>query len=278
MMQACPSKRAACRKTDWRRPADSGPRRRDGRKPQLQDAPAEAGALLSAASSAMLVKDVKGRSVPRPTDLQLSMVHDPSGSEFEALYSIYRRALPTRERKSREALIAMMARPGYTFLIARRADRVLGFAIVFISPSTDMVLLEYMAVDEDLRGSGIGTALFEHARSQATHEGGVAPVLVEVESDREEGSDRNLRARRKAFYRQLGCREIEDLDYIMPLPGTGPPPLMDLIVCGLKGDSIPTARLTKWIEAIYTEVYGCPPDDPRIQRMLTGMGSVLRVS
>ena len=220
----------------------------------------------------------KRRSVPRPTDLKFSTIQDSYGGDFEALYSIYSRALPARERKSRDALISMMSRPGYAFSVARSGDRILGFSIVFISSSVEMALLEYMAVDEQMRSSGIGTALFQHARHQASGVNGSKPILIEVDSDRAEIAEHNVSARRKIFYRRLGCREIQGLRYVMPLAGSGPPPAMELLVCGLEGSTISTYRLREWLQAIYTEVYGCSAGDVRIQRMLSGKGHSFTIS
>ena len=94
-------------------------------------------------------------------------------------------------------------------------------------------------------------------------------MLLEVDSDREPSPDQALRRRRQGFYRRLNCQRIDGLCYILPLPGEGAPPEMDLMV--YFPDAVPTVarvRLKRWLEVIYHEVYGCAEDDPRISEML----------
>ncbi|HEY6274579.1 MAG TPA: GNAT family N-acetyltransferase [Terriglobales bacterium] len=165
----------------------------------------------------------------------------------------------------------MVASLDYRTVLSKKEDgRVTGFTILFLPRSEAFGLLEYMAVADGWRSRGLGAALFRHCIQTTLEERGrPLPVLVEVDSDREESADRALRARRQQFYRRLGCFRIAGLAYILPLPGETPPPEMDLLIYP-NGNlrEFPKRDLEAWLKVIYRIVYDCPQEDPRIKRML----------
>jgi len=185
------------------------------------------------------------------------------GSAFEDFYRIYAESIAVPEQKSRDQLAAMIERPDYQVLLARRRGQVVGFSVLFLSREESFGLLEYMAVQAAHRSGGIGAELFRRSREVA----GEAPLLVEVDSDR--SGDRAMNHRRILFYRRLGCRFIEGVSYILPLRSEGPRPEMDLLIHAWPAiDRIPKSPVERWLRTMYRDVYGCPPDDPRIALML----------
>jgi GNAT superfamily N-acetyltransferase len=199
----------------------------------------------------------------------LALITDPEDPRFVALLSLYEAAIPARERKDDATVRAMASSPVHRVGAAMDGDRLAGFFLLHVGEG--IALLEYLAVDRSLRGRGLGGRLVEAARAAA----GDRPLLVEVESDRADVPDRALRARRIAFYRRLGCRRLTGLDYILPLPGEGPPPMLDLLVAGVEGASLPSSQVSSWLEEIYFAVYGCPRTDPRIGTMLAGFPATI---
>jgi GNAT superfamily N-acetyltransferase len=186
-------------------------------------------------------------------------------NRLEDLYAMYCEAIPVREQKSESELCAMVARPDYRFLLAQEGPTVVGFSISFVPVDESLCLLEYMAIDERYRNRGLGRQLFQETARAVQKE----YIVVEVDSDREASADNETRKRRLNFYQQLGCRRIEGCSYILPLPGEGPPPEMDLLVRAPDATTtIPQAKLRSWLEVIYADVYRCAKDDPRIARML----------
>lgn len=161
----------------------------------------------------------------------------------------------------------------------KRDGKVTGFSILFLPSSQSFGLLEYMAVREEDRNRGLGAELFRRSMERTlTSEGQPRSILLEVDSDRESSSDRNLRTRRQQFYRRLGCLRIAGLHYILPLPGEGPPPEMDLMVYS-PGNlrEIGRSDLEQWLKTIYQNVYHCSPDDPRIAGMLQNLPQTVRL-
>ena len=120
----------------------------------------------------------------------------------------------------------MVESDDYEFLVALDGHDVQAFSIVKRFSDADGCLLEYMAVERPLRGRGVGGRLF---RAACTTPAIVTRhVLLEVESEGEEGLERTVRARRKAFYRALGCREVSGLAYLMPSVAVSRPPPMNV--------------------------------------------------
>jgi hypothetical protein len=102
--------------------------------------------------------------------------------------------------------------------------------------------------------------------------------VLEVDSDREAGGDRQIRARRQQFYRRLGCVRISGLHYLLPLPGQGPAPEMDLLVYSAEPlRQLPKPELERWLRTIYRDVYRCSSDDPRIVQMLHNVSDPVRL-
>jgi hypothetical protein len=111
-----------------------------------------------------------------------------------------------------------------------------------------------------------------------TLKGRSLPILLEVDSDREACGDQQIRTRRQQFYRRLGCVRILGLHYILPLPGQGPAPEMDLMVYSAAPlRQLPTTELERWLRTIYRDVYRCSSDDPRIVQMLRGVSDPVQL-
>lgn len=141
----------------------------------------------------------------------------------------------------------------------------IAFAILFLSPGEPFALLEYMATDLRWRSRGVGAALFNMSLAEL----GARTILVEVDSDREASADSAIRSRRKDFYRKLGCRQVAELGYVMPMVAGIQPPKMDLLLRpGSDSGPIAKATLRAWLEEIYAAVYGQVLPDSRIDAML----------
>jgi ribosomal protein S18 acetylase RimI-like enzyme len=203
-------------------------------------------------------------------DLRVTQVNSVHESAFAALERIYTESLPESERKSPARLSIMLGDPSYRFLVATSSATVVGFSIVRIFDNSDAALLEYMAVAREHRSQGIGRILFSRTANFdciSSHF-----LLAEVDSDKMPSEDEADRFRRKAFYRGLGCKEVDQLRYIMPPVSTELPPDMDILV--YKQD-LPTfierTRLKQWLQRCYVEVYGLSENDPRIETMIQGL-------
>ncbi len=207
------------------------------------------------------------------TDLdQLEQLKSCDGPTFRELYEIYAASIAAREQKPEEWICAMVRAPEYRVWVIQDAGHVTGFSILFLPPTERFALLEYMAVAPERRNHGLGSELFKQTVVRSL------PVLLEVDSDREACADQQIRTRRQQFYRRLGCLRIAGLRYILPLPGLGPPPEMDVMVySGVPLRQLPKTDLERWLRTIYRDVYRCSPVDPRIVQMLRGVPDPVRL-
>jgi GNAT superfamily N-acetyltransferase len=211
--------------------------------------------------------------------VKLEQLASSQGETFRQLYAIYAASIAAREQKRESWIADMIEAPEYRVWVAKSGGQVRGFSILFVPAAGGFALLEYMAVAPERRNHGLGAELFRRTVERAvTPEKRPLPVLLEVDSDREDAGDRALRTRRERFYRRLGCLRIAGLHYLMPLAGEGSPPEMDLFVYPAE----PVGRLARsevkrWLGTIYQDVYHCPPDDPRLAQMVAGLPEPVRL-
>lgn len=191
---------------------------------------------------------------------------DPAFDEF---FPIYMESIPLWERKTKAQISAIVTRPDYRVLLLKKNTVVLGFSILFTPAQESFYLLEYMAIHSAYRNLGLGGQLFLRTFENLDSHSGNVYGLLEIDSDREPSADQDIRRRRQRFYRRLGCLRIDGLSYMLPLHAEGSPVQMDLMV--YLPDGVPFLRKTQlrhWLEVIYSKVYNCSPDDPRIIRMM----------
>jgi len=192
---------------------------------------------------------------------------DPS---FEEFFGIYAASMPLREQKPRAVISAMVGQPHYKILLLKRNGAAVGFSITFSPLIEPFCLLEYMAVHAMYRNSGLGRQLFLRSVQEVVAHRGSIPVLLEVDSDRELSADLAVIRKRQHFYRRLGCLRVDGLSYVLPLPGKGPPPEMDLLVYFPdRASVIRRSELARWLTVVYESVYDCSPQDQRLTRMIS---------
>ena len=188
---------------------------------------------------------------------------------FAGLYAIYLDVFPASERKSRERLWEMLNTDANVFIVGEAGGEaggeVLCFAIARVLEGAGAALLEYMGVRRDAQGRGAGARTFGAVASQPSLAGRV--ILLEVEDHR--GRDpAGEEARRKAFYRKLGCREVAGLAYLMPPVSEAAPPPLNILAHGAPASPVSKATLTGWLQAIYAQVYNRSEADPAIAAMV----------
>lgn len=220
---------------------------------------------------------------PSP-ELTFSAITTAADPRFEPFYSIYAASIPVREQKPRAQLAALVASPRYKVWLAEARPRndapaqVLGLAVVYTPPAADFCLLEYLAVDRAHRARAIGGRLFVHSAEQALAGRPGVPLIVEVDAEGPADPEQELRRRRQRFYQRLGCRRVLDCSYVLPLPGQGAPPPMDLWVhLAEPAPMLRREKLAGWLRGIYQHVYQCAADDPRIAEMLRPVPDPIRL-
>lgn len=177
--------------------------------------------------------------------------------DLPSIYKRMQRDFPPGELKSIERFDELLRGGHYKLWLAQRAlqDDPVGYALVFESETPHVLWLDYLAIDEPLRGLGYGTWLF-NAVSRTGHADNLG-VLLEVElaasGDPEEHATQE---RRIAFYRRLGAAELR-VPYLFP--ASEPPLRMHLYFRPSPGVRVLTAgelrgAIAAAFEAIHADV------------------------
>ena len=202
--------------------------------------------------------------------LSFSRLLESNHPDFAAFLAIYSEALPLSEQKPREALVTMLARRDYIFLMAHAEGVLCGFSIAYVSTAHSYYLLEYMAIAATSRNRGFGAQLYRAMRTYIA-EMSAAPrcAVLEVDAPDQECEDQAIRQRRVAFYERCGAEVVTGLDYLLPMECNGPPPAMRLM---LDGEHPGNEALCAWLADMFVHVYQRRQDDKRLLTMYQQLG------
>ncbi len=128
----------------------------------------------------------------------------PKGiKQWAEVYTLYQKAFPASEKKPFPIIIKMY-RKGVTDIWRFTREGSFAGIIITINGETH-ILLDYLAVDERQRGTGIGSEILDLMRSHYAGKG----VFLEIESVWEVCDNREERIRRKHFYEKCGMESME---------------------------------------------------------------------
>jgi GNAT superfamily N-acetyltransferase len=207
--------------------------------------------------------------------LHVKALEQNDSKEFDGFYAIYSTSFPLCEQKSRDALFAMQHASFYTIFLAYNDEKIVGFCIMYHPHDDDFFLLEYMAVDERLRGIGLGSTLLQSSIDQLFKTHGTRALLIEIDSPEKSSAEQEIREKREVFYRRLGALKIDPFDYILPSQTSELAPPMELLVYHPTLREVSKESLQTWLEKLYVDVYGCSKTDPRIAHMLVHVPPIL---
>lgn len=124
------------------------------------------------------------------------------------IYRLYRSAFPRCERKP-FSIIVKMSRFGKTD-VWRCTDHGTFVGLAITINGEQEILLDYFAMDKNLRGSGYGSAVLKALIAQ------YAPKTLfgEIETVFDPAEDLDMRIRRKQFYLRNGLKEMGVMVYL----------------------------------------------------------------
>ncbi|MDU0204617.1 GNAT family N-acetyltransferase [Paenibacillus sp. MAH-36] len=161
-------------------------------------------------------------------------------SQFDQIYAIMKASFPIIERRTYEGAKELLSDPNYRLITEVEGNKIVAFLAVWEFPMFRFV--EHIAVDPDVRGSGLGGKLMTAYMGESSK-----PILLEVEPP-----TTDIAERRVNFYTRLGFHLI-DFDYIQPPLQIGQPDLP------LKMMSYPhtltEAAFSDCKDTLYTKVY-----------------------
>ena len=123
--------------------------------------------------------------------------------QWAQVYALYQKSFPASEKKP-FSVIVKKHRQGVTDVWRFTRDGEFAGLIITIN-GREHILLDYLAVAESRRGTGIGSEILALMRAHYAGKG----VFLEIESVYEACDNKDQRLRRKHFYEKCGMESME---------------------------------------------------------------------
>ncbi len=204
--------------------------------------------------------------------IQVSKVHELTPELTGCIERIYTQSFPPEERIDLSGMLAGIDTGDHELFVATSNESpCVGFGILEFLPGSNLLFLDYLAVEPELRNRQIGAAILRKILRDA-HEAGWKGVIFEVEPE-DEGSapERELRKRRIGFYERNGGRVLHCAPgYRMPnLVGEGS---MRMRLVWIPDDpqspDLFGETLRRCIQEIFKTVYHKEENDPLLKSIL----------
>ena len=129
---------------------------------------------------------------------------EPRGlRQWADIYKLYQKAFPKSEKKPFWMILKMHRKGASDVWRFTRNGKFAGLIITINGDKN--VLLDYLAVDRNRRGTGIGTEILQLMRDHYAGKG----VFLEIESVYEDCDNQDQRIRRKHFYEKSGMTSMD---------------------------------------------------------------------
>ena len=196
--------------------------------------------------------------MPVTPEISVRRVEHYFSRRFREAMRIYHAEFPADSRLSLSRIRQLLKSEQYQLYVAREQEtaHVIAFALVWICPHPAFVHLDYIAVEQEKKGRGIGTALYWWLMA---HMEELAPrsqlLTLEVEDALIE------------FYRRSQTRVMQNVPYVFPGPyGLIP---MHLMVYDRQGrKTLSRTVVQNIIRALYCGLHRRSADDPLLRSFL----------
>lgn len=185
--------------------------------------------------------------------------------QFQEVMRIYQREFPADSRLSVATIRTLLKGEQYQLFVTREGETVLGFALVWISLRPAFVHLDYVAVRQEQKGRGIGTALY---RWLTTHLQELCPraslLTLEV-------GDELI-----PFYRRSDTHILEHVPYLFP-GRFGPLPMHLMVYDHFQRKTLHRPLVRGVIRALYHGLHQRPVGDPLLRSFLSRVPQSVRL-
>lgn len=123
-------------------------------------------------------------------------------AQWIRIYRLYHSAFPRSEKKPFSMILKMCKKGKSDAWYCENDGKFAGLVITINGP--DKILLDYLAVNEKMRGRGVGSKLLREMRKIYTGKG----IFLEIETVKEDAENAEERKRRKKFYLSNGMTEL----------------------------------------------------------------------
>lgn len=222
-----------------------------GRSGEIADAVADAiGALLLPLCFRKPIK-----AFLRINDCHINEVATPDSKTLSRVHDLYHDAFPEEERRPWADLTAKIAdsRVPLNLTVVNHAGRFAGF-ITWWMLDNGTRYIEHFAIDQQLRGGGIGAKAIDRFVRQHP-----SPVILEAEPPELNA----IAASRINFYRRAGFTPHLDFNYIQPPYTAGQPSLKLVLLTVAEHDAAPwpsPEELARTAALIHKQIYNFPTE------------------
>jgi GNAT superfamily N-acetyltransferase len=167
---------------------------------------------------------------------------------------IYLEAFPSNERRDFNLLIKGIKSNNYFMFALVIESNVSAIACIYSPINNSFALLDYFAVESNLRGNGIGSIFFRKlVENNSIH---AWNLLLEVEDPLFDNDDQ-IKTKRIQFYENNGAKLILNYDYILPdLDGSGKTTQMKIMIVPKKQIEN-RLKFIEFIKLVFKELYFC---------------------
>jgi GNAT superfamily N-acetyltransferase len=143
--------------------------------------------------------------------------------DLKNVYQCFTADFASDELKSYQHLSLLMSKKNYKLLLAKDPiiDEIVGYAFIYEFNHLQAIWLDYMAIDNQYRGSGYGALLFKKLTNWKQNRFTGLFIEVEIPEDNE-GFTRENQLRRIRFYERLGAKRLP-IPYQLPTNDGGLP-------------------------------------------------------
>lgn len=128
------------------------------------------------------------------------MLKTPDKGDLRRIKKLYRAAFPRVERKPFYYVPRQIKKGGAELFALESDGEFAGFALIAIAKEADIVLLSYFAVEEKLRGRGIGSAALKTLIERYSE----SRFILEIEDVNVPCDNAEAREKRRRFYLNNG--------------------------------------------------------------------------
>ena len=121
--------------------------------------------------------------------------------DFKSVYELYTKSFPRIERKPKWLLKSKLFKD-YDLFVVREEDKIAGFMIAVPVKNTNLVMLDYLAVNTELRSKGYGSFILSEVYNYYKGK----KVFLACETVDEAADNYTQRQKRYAFYAKNGWK------------------------------------------------------------------------
>lgn len=178
---------------------------------------------------------------------------------FDEAMAIYLHSFPSNERQSLASIASRLAEKKATLHVGIIDKKVVSMALMWRFNDNQFVLLDYLAVKEELRNIKVGSQMFQYLAEVATKER--CYIIIEVENHLF-GDHKGQKQKRINFYMRNGCFLLLNVPYKLPaLDGTVPTEMFLMIYPRYVNEDIMGLKLKSLVADLYINLYKVNPNN-----------------